>query len=159
MTSPSKILSVQTLARVLAREHRRGRRVVFTNGVYDLIHAGHVTLLMKAKRLGDILVVGLNSDASVRRLKGPKRPMASQMDRGLVVGALACVDFVTFFSEDTPYNLIARLKPDILVKGGDYKLSEIVGRDDVKKVIRFPVVRGNSTSALIQKIVNRYKND
>jgi rfaE bifunctional protein nucleotidyltransferase chain/domain len=151
-----KVLSPQALARVLARERKKGRRVVFTNGVYDLVHAGHVTLLRKAKRLGDILVVGLNSDSSVRRLKGPSRPIASEQDRGLVVSALSPVDYVTFFKEDTPYELIRRLRPDVLVKGGDYALHQMVGRDLVKKVARIPLVKGRSTSALIGKILKAY---
>lgn len=155
-TSPKKILSSITLAKRLARERARGKRIVFTNGVYDLLHAGHVTLLQKARRLGDILVVGLNSDASVRRLKGPLRPMATAPDRALVVAALEPVDYVTFFSEDTPYELIQRLKPSILVKGGDYSMNQVVGRNLVRKVIRVPLVKGRSTSALIQKVLKAY---
>jgi len=151
-----KVLQASLLARRLAQEKRRGKCIVFTNGVYDLLHAGHVTLLEKSKRLGDILVVGINSDASVKRLKGPKRPLAGQNDRALVLAALAAVDFVTFFGEDTPYQLIQKLKPDILVKGGDYANHEIVGRDLVKKVVQIPFVHGRSTSALIEKILKAY---
>lgn len=151
-----KVLPSRILARVLSHQRAKGKRIVFTNGVYDLLHAGHVTLLQKARRLGDILVLGLNSDASVRRLKGPKRPMASQIDRGLVVAALEPVDYVAFFNEDTPYELIQLLKPDILVKGGDYSVDQIVGRDLVKKVVRIPLVKGRSTSALIQKVLKAY---
>ena len=151
-----KIVSSRALARLLSRERAKGRRVVFTNGVYDLIHAGHVTLLARAKKLGDLLVVGLNSDASVRRLKGPQRPIAAEKDRALVVAALEPVDYVTFFKEDTPYALIGVLRPDILVKGGDYAPGEIVGRDLVKKVVRIPLVQGRSTSAVIQKILKAY---
>jgi D-beta-D-heptose 7-phosphate kinase/D-beta-D-heptose 1-phosphate adenosyltransferase len=144
------------LARVLSRARAQGKRIVFTNGVYDLLHAGHVTLLAQAKKQGDILVVGLNSDASVRRLKGPSRPMANEKDRALVIGALESVDYVTVFSEDTPYELIKKLKPDVLVKGGDYAVQEMVGRDLVKKVVRVPLVQGRSTSALIQKVLKAY---
>ena len=151
-----KIYSSRSLALLLAKARARGQRIVFTNGVYDLLHAGHVTLLSKAKKLGDILVLGLNSDASVRRLKGPHRPMASQKDRALVTAALEPVDYVTFFSEDTPYQLIQKLRPDILVKGGDYGTDEIVGRDLVKKVVRIPLAKGRSTSALIQKVLKVY---
>ncbi|HVO32972.1 MAG TPA: adenylyltransferase/cytidyltransferase family protein [Elusimicrobiota bacterium] len=151
-----KIVPSGRLARLLARHRAQRRRIVFTNGVYDLIHAGHVTLLERARRLGDILVVGLNSDASVRRLKGPKRPMAPAGDRGLVLAALEPVTYVTFFAEDTPYELIRKLRPDILVKGGDYSKDRIVGRDLVKKVVRIPLVKGRSTSALIGKILKAY---
>ena len=140
----------------LARDKKRGKTIVFTNGVYDLIHAGHVTLLEKSKRLGDVLVVGINSDASVKRLKGPKRPIATQSDRALVLAALEAVDYVAFFAEDTPYELIGKLKPDILVKGGDYSTGQIVGRDLVKKVVRIPLVKGRSSSSIIEKIVKAY---
>ena len=118
--------------------------------------SGHVTLLEKSKRLGDILIVGINSDASVKRLKGPKRPLAGQNDRALVLAAMEAVDYVTFFGEDTPYELIGKLKPDILVKGGDYATGQIVGRDLVKKVVRIPLVKGRSTSNLIAKILKAY---
>jgi rfaE bifunctional protein nucleotidyltransferase chain/domain len=152
----SKILAVSQLASRLAREKRHGKKVVFTNGVYDLIHAGHVTLLEKAKRLGDVLVVGINTDASVKRLKGRKRPIANQKERAHLLSALGAVDYVTFFGEDTPYQLIRRLKPDVLVKGGDYPWDQVVGRDLVEKVVRVPLVKGRSTSAMIQKILKAY---
>ena len=152
----NKILSSSHLASRLAKAKRAGKKVVFTNGVYDLIHAGHVTLLEKAKRLGDVLVVGINTDASVKRFKGPKRPIASEKDRAKVLAALCAVDYVTFFAEDTPYELIQKLKPDVLVKGGDYAHDQIVGRDLVKKVITIPLVPGRSTSAMIRKILNAY---
>ena len=134
-----KVLKTSVLASRLAAARRQGKKIVFTNGVYDLIHAGHVTLLEKSKALGDILVVGINTDASVHRLKGPKRPIASQADRALVLAALEAVDYVALFNEDTPYELIQKLKPDILVKGGDYSLDTIVGRELVKKVVRIPL--------------------
>jgi D-beta-D-heptose 7-phosphate kinase/D-beta-D-heptose 1-phosphate adenosyltransferase len=152
----NKVLKASVLASRLVKEKRCGKKIVFTNGVYDLIHAGHVTLLEKSKRLGDILVVGINSDASVKRLKGPKRPLAAQQDRALVLSALNVVDYVTVFNEDTPYELLQKLRPDILVKGGDYALGEIVGRDLVKKVVRVPLVKGRSTSALIARILKAY---
>ena len=144
------------LASRLNQEKRRGKTIVFTNGVYDLIHAGHITLLEKSKRLGDILVVGINSDASVKRLKGPKRPLVGESDRALVLSALEAVDYVTVFSEDTPYELLEKLQPDILVKGGDYALEKIVGRNLVKKVVRIPLVKGRSTSNLIEKVLKAY---
>jgi len=151
-----KIQSASRLVSRLAKEKRRGKKVVFTNGVYDLLHAGHVALLEKSKRLGDILVVGLNSDASVKRLKGPRRPLLGEKERALMLAALKAVDYVTFFKEDTPYELLQKLRPDILVKGGDYTLNRIVGRDLVKKVVRIPLVKGHSTSSLIAKIMKAY---
>jgi D-beta-D-heptose 7-phosphate kinase/D-beta-D-heptose 1-phosphate adenosyltransferase len=151
-----KLLKTSVLASHLAVAKRRGKKIVFTNGVYDLLHAGHVTLLEKSKRLGDILVVGINSDASVRRLKGPKRPLSSQADRARVLSALSAVDYVAVFNEDTPYELIQKVKPDILVKGGDYAADQIVGRDLVKKVVRIPLVQGRSTSNLIAKMLKAY---
>lgn len=156
LSSSSKIVSARDLKGRLGFDQSRGKRIVFTNGVYDLIHAGHVTLLEKAKALGEVLVVGINTDASVKRLKGPKRPIASEKDRALVLSALEAVDYVTFFAEDTPYELIQELRPDILVKGGDYANGEIVGRDLVKKVVRIPLVKGRSTSTMIQKILKAY---
>jgi rfaE bifunctional protein nucleotidyltransferase chain/domain len=152
----NKIQTASHLASRLAKAKRAGKRIVFTNGVYDLIHAGHVTLLEKARRLGDALVVGINTDASVRRLKGAKRPIASEKDRAKVLAALSDVDYVTFFAEDTPYELIRTLKPDILVKGGDYASDKIVGRDLVKKVVRIPLVAGRSSSTMIRKILKAY---
>ncbi len=151
-----KIVPARRLAAALARRKARGERVVFTNGVFDLLHVGHVVLLEKARALGDCLVVGVNTDASVRRLKGRQRPLASLTDRRRVLASLESVDYVTEFGEDTPQKLIQTLKPTILVKGGDYSLDQIVGRDLVARVVRVPLVKGRSTSALIKKILKAY---
>lgn len=151
-----KVMAPSRLASILARRKAQGDRVVFTNGVFDLLHVGHVTVLQKARQLGDCLVVGINSDASVKRLKGPKRPMAIEADRLKVLAALQSVDYVTTFSEDTPWELIQKLKPTILVKGGDYATNEIVGRELVKRVVRIPLVKGRSTSDLIKKVLKAY---
>ena len=138
---------------------RQGRRIVFTNGCFDLIHPGHVRYLRAAKRLGDVLVVGLNSDASVRRLKGPPRPLVPQRDRCEVIAALEMVDYVILFDEDTPYNLIKQVQPDVLVKGGDWRPEDIVGADIVRG--RGGVVRslrfapGYSTTALVRRIAKQ----
>ncbi|OGR90557.1 MAG: hypothetical protein A2992_10455 [Elusimicrobia bacterium RIFCSPLOWO2_01_FULL_59_12] len=156
MPSVQKILPVARLAPLLKRRRARGDRVVFTNGVFDLLHAGHITLLQKARALGDCLVVGVNSDASVRRLKGPKRPLAPLGDRLKVLAALKSVDYATVFNEDTPLELIKTLKPSILVKGGDYAPDQIVGRDVVGRVVRIPLVKGRSTSALVRRIAKAY---
>ena len=129
---------------------------MFTNGCFDLLHAGHVRLLERARSLGDVLVVGLNSDRSVRALKGRGRPVVGQQDRALVLAALASVDYVTIFDEPTPYELIARLTPDVLVKGGDWSAGAIVGRDLVERrggrVVRLPLVPGRSTTGLLQRL-------
>lgn len=132
------------------------RTLVFTNGVFDLLHPGHIDVLLGARREGDALLVGLNSDASVRRLKGPERPVRSQRDRALVLAALAMVDAVVVFEEDTPLALIEALAPDVLVKGGDYSDATIVGADSVKRrggrVVVVPLTPGQSTSGIVEKL-------
>lgn len=151
-----KIASRQALVRLVRRASAAGRTVVFTNGCFDLLHAGHVALLEQAKQQGDLLVVGLNSDRSVRRLKGPARPIVPQRDRATVLAALESVDYVTTFDEPTPARLIAALRPKVLIKGADWGASRIIGRELVRRhggrVIRLPLVKGLSTSALIQRI-------
>lgn len=131
------------------------RKLVFTNGCFDLLHVGHVTYLAKARALGDLLVIGLNSDDSVRRLKGPTRPINDEKSRALVLAALQMVDYVVVFEEDTPYNVITKVKPDILVKGGDYNIDNIVGADFVRQrggqVLTIPFVEGFSTSNMIKQ--------
>jgi D-beta-D-heptose 7-phosphate kinase/D-beta-D-heptose 1-phosphate adenosyltransferase len=137
---------------------RRGvrGRVVFTNGVFDLLHPGHVDVLAQARALGDALVVGLNSDTSVRRLKGQERPVRTEAERAYVLAALRDVDAVVVFSEDTPQDLIRHLRPDVLVKGGDYTLETVVGRDDVEawggRVVIVPLRPGQSTTSIIEKL-------
>jgi D-beta-D-heptose 7-phosphate kinase/D-beta-D-heptose 1-phosphate adenosyltransferase len=149
------VLSPAALSRRLAAR-RRGKTVVFTNGCFDLVHAGHLKVLEFARRRGDLLVVGLNSDASVRRLKGPRRPILPLKDRAVLMAALKPVDFVTWFDEDTPHELIRRLRPDVLVKGGDWSPDKIVGREFVKKVVRIPLLKGRSTTGIIDVIARRY---
>jgi D-beta-D-heptose 7-phosphate kinase/D-beta-D-heptose 1-phosphate adenosyltransferase len=150
-----KVLTRSELRRRLQRVRRAGQRIVFTNGCFDLIHPGHVRYLRAAKRLGDVLVVALNSDGSVRRLKGPGRPLVPQRDRCEVVAALEMVDYVTVFAEDTPYQLIEALAPDVLVKGGDWKPDQIVGAELVRArggtVRSLPFARGYSTTRLVKK--------
>jgi len=139
-----------------------GKRFVFTNGCFDLIHRGHVEILKAAKALGDVLCVGINSDASVRRLKGERRPIVDVTDRAAVVAALDSVDLVTVFDEDTPARLISLLVPDVLVKGTDYSLDEIVGRSDVERsggiVVRVPLHGGFSTEKMLKEIARRYQD-
>jgi rfaE bifunctional protein nucleotidyltransferase chain/domain len=130
--------------------------VVVTNGCFDLIHTGHLKVLELCKRAGDILVVALNTDESVRRLKGPKRPILPFKERAALMAALRPVDYVTYFSEDTPTNLLKKLRPDVLVKGGDWSPDKIAGREYAKRVVRIPLVKGRSTSGTIETIVKRY---
>lgn len=135
---------------------REGSKLVFTNGCFDILHVGHVKYLQQAKALGDILVVGLNSDASVKRLKGEERPVQVEADRADVLAALACVDFVCLFNEDTPLDLIKIVKPDFLVKGGDWPVEKIVGYDFVTsyggQVKSLPFVPGRSTSSILERV-------
>ncbi len=152
----NKICQMPELLRNLEILRKEGRKVVFTNGCFDIIHAGHVLYLEEARNLGDILVLGLNSDSSVQRLKGPDRPVNNEIDRAVVVSALASIDFVIIFSEDTPYNVIKDIMPDILVKGGDWGVDQIVGSDLVLanggKVMSLSFKEGNSTTSIIEKI-------
>lgn len=151
--STTKILSPAAAVRARKRWRRERRVVVFTNGVFDILHAGHVDLLEKARALGDVLIVGVNADASVRRLgKGADRPINKLADRGRVLAALSCVDAVVAFSEDTPEKLVSRLKPDILVKGADYKAHQVAGRKHAGRVVLVPLKRGYSTTALLRKV-------
>jgi D-beta-D-heptose 7-phosphate kinase/D-beta-D-heptose 1-phosphate adenosyltransferase len=137
----------------------RNQRVVFTNGCFDLLHRGHVEYLYAARNLGDALVLGLNTDASVGRLKGPDRPLVTELDRATVIAALACVDAVTLFDDDTPRALIEQLLPDFLVKGGDYRPEDVVGRAEVEaaggSVVIIPFLEGRSTTGLIQLMQER----
>jgi len=150
----------EKLASVLKNFQSEGRKVVFTNGCFDILHPGHSTYLAAARALGDILVVGLNSDASVRRLKGDKRPIMKETARAQLLVALAAVDFVTLFDEDDPYQLIKLLAPDILVKGGDWDTSTIVGRDLVEArgglVKSLPFIDEYSTTSIVEEILKRY---
>jgi D-beta-D-heptose 7-phosphate kinase/D-beta-D-heptose 1-phosphate adenosyltransferase len=151
-----KVATLRALAGIVRRAKSSGRRVVFTNGCFDLLHAGHVALLEHAKRQGDLLIVGLNSDRSVRGLKGRGRPVLPQHDRALLLAALESVDYVTVFDAPTPQRLIETLIPDVLMKGADWGAADIVGSDVVTRhggrVIRCPLVKGSSTTALIERI-------
>ena len=155
----SKLRTCAELSRTLQQHRRRGERVVFTNGCFDLLHGGHVHYLQQARALGDCLVVALNDDASVRRLKGDDRPLRPQDERARVLAALACVDYVVLFGEATPLALIKSLKPDVLVKGGDYTLETVVGKEEVEasggSVHLIPYVEGVSTTELVARIVQR----
>lgn len=152
MKAKNKIMTRVQLAAFVKKEKKAGKKIVFTNGCFDILHAGHVKSIEFAKSKGDILVLGLNSDSSVKRLKGPKRPVNKQEDRAIVLAALGAVDAVCIFSQETPLELIKIVKPDILVKGADYKNKEVVGSEYAGKVVLFPLLKGRSTTNLINKI-------
>lgn len=155
-----KIKKISELTKILDGEKKKGKRVVFSNGCFDLIHVGHIHYLSKAKQKGDILVVALNSDRSVKRLKGVERPLINERDRLEIVASFGFVDYVVLFDEDTPYRVIAQIKPHFLVKGGDYKPDEIVGKEFVEgsggEVITIPPTSGRSTTDLINRIIARH---
>jgi rfaE bifunctional protein nucleotidyltransferase chain/domain len=157
-SSMGKIVSQEELIQVTAREKRGGRRVVFTNGCFDLLHPGHVRCLAAARALGDVLVVAINSDQSVRGNKGPERPLVNERDRAEVLAALASVDYVTIFDEPTPRELISRVLPNVLVKGADWAPDQVAGREEVEaaggRVASVPVAAGYSTTNLVQRIRN-----
>lgn len=158
--SDSKIKNLDVLVGIITAEKARGKKVVFTNGCFDLLHAGHVKYLQKARTLGDLLVLGLNSDASVRRLKGDKRPLINEDERAHIMAALDCIDYVVLFDQDTPLELITALKPHILTKGGDYTADDVVGKDVVEayggRVELVSFVDGKSTTNIIERILERY---
>ena len=153
-----KVVTPDTMVRHARRIQREGGIVVFTNGIFDLLHFGHVSYLQQARQHGEALFVGVNTDGSTRRLKGPSRPLVRAADRMGILAALACVDYVTHFDEDTPADLIRRIKPDVLAKGADYKLGDIVGAKQVKaaggKIARIKLLPGRSTSDLERRIRN-----
>jgi len=155
-----KILSAAQAQRVAQRLRRQGKALVFTNGTFDILHAGHVQYLCKARAQGDVLFVGVNSDASVRSYKGPKRPVNSQRDRLAVLTALSCVDYAVVFSQPTPLKLILAIAPDVLVKGADWKLKDIVGAREVLgrggRVRRISYLKGRSTSGTIERVLAAY---
>lgn len=146
------IVPLAQLPALIKQLKTQKRKIVFTNGCFDILHKGHVTYLEKAKQMGDILVVGLNSDSSVKRLKGESRPINDEQARGVVLSALACIDYVVIFSDDTPLKLIEAVRPDVLVKGGDYEIENIVGREYAKETVVIPFVEGFSTTNTINSI-------
>jgi len=156
----SKLKDKQSLRKILNGLHSQGKKIVFTNGCFDILHYGHAKYLELAKSKADILVVAVNSDASVRRLKGPARPLVSQAFRAKMVAALESVDYVVIFSEETPLKIIKLLKPDVLVKGGDWHEEKIIGADFVKsrggRVYSLKFIKGFSTTKLIEKIAENY---
>lgn len=153
----NKLKSLDSLKRIIERLRKERETIVFTNGCFDIIHPGHIKVLKEAKEKGRILIVAINSDESVRKIKGNKRPIFDQNARIKIVSALEFVDYVIPFDEPTPYKLIKALKPDILVKGGDWKTQEIVGKGIVKRIFRVKPIERYSTTAIIRKILKKYK--
>jgi D-beta-D-heptose 7-phosphate kinase/D-beta-D-heptose 1-phosphate adenosyltransferase len=160
--SKEKIVDWKTLKKEVETWQKQGLKVVFTNGCFDILHIGHVRYLQEAKRYGDKLIIGLNSDASVRKIKGEKRPIIPQEQRAEVLAALSCVDRIVIFDEPTPLRLITFLQPDVLIKGADWPEEKIVGREVVLRkggiVKRIPLAKGVSTTRIIEEIITRYKH-
>ena len=152
MRTAGKIVPLGKALALRAALKKAGKKAVFTNGCFDILHAGHIWSLEKARSFGDFLFLGLNSDASVRRLKGPTRPFNNEKDRARVLAALQCVDAVVLFAEDTPLKLIKALRPDVLVKGGDYRKETVVGAEFAGRVALVPLLKGRSTTGLAAKM-------
>jgi len=156
----TKVQTLTNLLKIRARLRRQGKKVVFTNGCFDLIHGGHIELFRKAKSLGDVLIVGLNTDASVRKIKGPSRPVFPLEERFEVLGAIEYIDFLTSFAEETPQKIIAALLPDVLVKGGDWQPGQVVGKKEVEaaggRVVIIPYLKGHSSSSIIKRILRNF---
>jgi len=154
----SKIVNIKKLKRILKR--RKNKIVAFTNGCFDILHYGHIKYLNSAKKLSDILIVGINTDGSIKRIKGKNRPIIPLKQRMEIISGLEVVDYVISFSKNTPYNLIKEIKPDLLIKGGDWDTKEIVGKDIVEsyggRVITIPYIKGVSTTGIIKKIIKRF---
>ena len=154
----AKLKSLDQLAAIAAQARRDGKSVVFTNGCFDILHRGHVHVLRQAKSLGDLLIVALNSDLSVKAIKGPRRPVLSEIDRVELIGAMEMVNYVVLFDEPDPYNLIAAIKPNVLAKGGDWSAEKVIGADLVEqaggRVELIPYLEGFSSSAIIERILN-----
>lgn len=150
----TKVYNLPELLRHLEQDRAEGKKIVFTNGCFDILHRGHATYLRAARSLGDKLVIGLNTDASVKRLKGESRPVNNEDDRAYLLESLACVDYVVKFGEDTPHELLSQVRPDVLVKGADYKVEDVVGREFAGEVTLIDFVNGYSTTKTIQEMKN-----
>ncbi len=152
-----KVLQRDALRTAVADLRRAGKKIAFTNGCFDILHVGHVRYLQEARRQGDVLILGLNSDASVRAVKGPARPVVPEGERAEVLAGLACVDYIVLFDEETPASLVAEIQPDVLVKGADWADKTVVGRETVEarggRVVLIPYVEGASTTHLVEKIL------
>jgi D-beta-D-heptose 7-phosphate kinase/D-beta-D-heptose 1-phosphate adenosyltransferase len=156
-----KIVARNEIELFSAEIKKSGKKIVFTNGCFDILHRGHIEYLSKAKQLGDVLIIGLNSNASIKKIKGEKRPIVSEEDRALVISSLVCVDYVVLFDEETPHNLIAKILPDVLAKGADWKKENIVGKDIVEanggSVATIEFLPNCSTTNIIERILELYR--
>jgi len=163
MDALDKIVTLEDLVNRLGKVRKSGRKIVFTNGCFDIMHVGHVRYLAEARSQADMLIVGLNSDGSMRTIKGEKRPIVHQDHRAEVLASLACVDYVVLFEEPDPLRLIQTIKPDVLVKGEDWAADAIIGADDVKsrggKIVRISFIEETSTTGIIKTILQRYQGD
>jgi D-beta-D-heptose 7-phosphate kinase/D-beta-D-heptose 1-phosphate adenosyltransferase len=157
-----RVDSLSAISQEVRRLQQSGKRIVFTNGCFDILHAGHVALLQRARELGDVLVVAINSDASVRRVKGPNRPIIPEDERAELLAGLEMVDLICTFDEDTPLEAILKIHPDVLVKGADWGIDGVVGRAEVEgwggKVVALPLVEGKSTTGIVERVIDRYGN-
>lgn len=157
----NKLKTLDELKEIVSELKKQDKKIVFTNGCFDLLHIGHVKYLQEAKTYGDVLIVAINSDNSVKAIKGDVRPLTPQEERAYILSALSCVDYVLIFEETEPVKVISELMPDVLIKGGDYQLNEIKGREIVTsaggKVLTVPEIKGKSTTKLIQTIIEKYK--
>ena len=157
-----KLLTKDSLKRTVETLRKKNKKIVTTNGVFDILHIGHIRYVQQAKKLGNILIVAVNSDASVKKIKGPKRPLNNENDRAEALAALECVDYVTIFNEENPIKTLGIIKPNIHVKGGDYKINQIIEKNIVEKnngkIVLVPKVEGYSTTEFIKKVLNSYKD-
>ncbi len=148
----NKVKTLISLKKIVRKFKKQGKEIVFTNGCFDILHPGHIKIFKEAKRKGDVLIVGLNSDLSIKKIKGEKRPILDEKSRMLVLEAIEYIDYIVLFEEDTPYKLIKEIKPHYLVKGGDWKEKQIIGSEFVERVFRVKLCKGHSTSLIIEKI-------
>lgn len=155
MKATDKILTWAQAEEYVKKQRKQGKSIAFTNGCFDILHAGHVSILEFSKNQADVLILGINSDASVKRLKGPSRPINCQEDRALICASLQAVDAVAVFEQDTPYELIKLIKPDVLIKGADYKEGNVVGREFAGRVALYPILEGRSTTNTIKKAAQK----
>jgi len=160
---PKKFINMKELKNIVEKLKKENKKIVTTNGVFDILHIGHIRYLQEAKKLGDILIVAINSDSSTKKIKGPKRPLNNENDRVEALAALECVDYVTTFNEEDPIRVVEQIKPNVHVKGGDYYISQIIEKDAVEKnkgkIVLIPKVKGYSTTDFIKKIIELYKKD
>ena len=159
---PKKIINIKELKDIVEKLKKESKKIVTTNGVFDILHIGHIRYLQEAKKLGDILIVAINSDSSTKKLKGPKRPLNNENDRAEALAALECVDYVTIFNEEDPIKILGQIKPNIHAKGGDYDISQIIEKDAVEKnngkVVLISKVGGYSTTDFINRIIKVYNS-